>query len=115
MWPEPGLRTRFPSPWQQFIRDCWDYRDRIIPVRAESKIGIEFLGACGVTPDLVYLDGAHDYETVLDDIQRIVRRWPKAVLVGDDWTWDGVQQAAQETFSGRLGVDGNCWWVTASR
>lgn len=112
MWPEPGLRARFPNPWLQFVRDCWDYRDHIVPIRIESSIGIEFLGNLVVPPDLVYLDGAHDYATVLDDIQRIVRRWPNAVLVGDDWTWDGVRQAAQETFGERLNVDGNCWWVT---
>lgn len=110
--PEPNLadwKTIAPDPWLQFTRDCWDYRDRIVPIRADSWAGIDALR--DLVPDLVYVDGGHAYERVHGDLTRIVARWPTTVIVGDDWDWDGVRQAAQEIFGERLNVDGNCWWV----
>ena len=44
--------------------------------------------------DLIYLDGSHEEEDVYQDI---VAWWDLVsrggVLVGDDWSWDGVRMA----------------------
>jgi hypothetical protein len=114
-----------PDPWAQFVRDCWAYRERIVPVRTDSWAGIEYLAGRfaradkRIIPDLVYIDGGHGYERVLGDIVRVRRAWPRAVIVGDDWTWPGVKQAVEELFKARdlVGVDrhrvdGNAWWVS---
>lgn len=112
--PELEWQHIAPDPWAQFTRDCWNYRKRIVPVRMRSSDGIEHL-ADRITPDLIYLDGGHDYEVVADDIRRIQARWPGVLLIADDWDWDGVRRAAEEAYGARLNVEGNCWWVEPQR
>lgn len=50
----------------------------------------------GVAADFIYLDASHEEEDVYEDIQNY---WevlaPGGILLGDDWTWDGVRLAAQ--------------------
>jgi hypothetical protein len=105
------------DPWSQFVRDCWDYRDQIVPVRGDSWAGIgwvaKHLAASRIwPPDLVYIDADHTFEKVVGDIRRVQGEWPRARIVGDDWTWPGVRQAVEFCFDeGRYNVDGNCWWV----
>lgn len=51
------------------------------------------------TAHIVYLDAAHTYEAVKEDIKAW---WPKVApggwLIGDDWMWDGVRKAVEEAF-----------------
>lgn len=85
---------------------------RIVAVRDSTVSGMEALAAQGVKPDVVYVDADHSYEGCLADIKAIRRLWPDAVIVGDDWHWQGVRRAAQEVAKAEgLGVhaDGNGW------
>jgi len=85
-----------------------DLLGRVVPIRmtsAEASV-LPFLSS-----DLVYLDAAHDYESVKADI----RFWtPKAnkIICGDDYdqNYPGVMRAVQEAFLGHHS-DGRFWWV----
>jgi hypothetical protein len=117
--PESEWKKLAPDPWAQFVKDSWGYRGRLRPVRADSWAGLDYLATLDLKPDLVYIDGGHGYERALGDIQRVRAVWPKAIIVGDDWTWPGVRQAVTEFFANprdpfavpSYRVDGNVWWV----
>jgi len=108
---EPTWATMLPELWEQFLVDCWEYQDRIQICRGNSSDMIRRLSY--LQPDLVYLDGGRAYEVVSEDIRAIRESWPGVLLVGDDWGWPGVRQAATESFGEEIYVDGNCWWTTA--
>jgi len=82
-WPELVGRPFY----ETFLSNCWDHRDRVIPVRGHSPEALREIAACGVRPDLVYLDGDHAYEAVLAELLLCAKLFPDAVLSGDDWLW----------------------------
>jgi hypothetical protein len=64
-------------------------------------------------PDLIYIDAAHDTESVASDVATALRLFPKSVLVGDDWSWDSVRTGVERAFScsGRvIQSKGVCWY-----
>lgn len=90
----PELAALLPMLYQTFLRNCWDYRGRVIPCRMDVCVALEELANRGLTPDVVYLDAAHDFETVLEHVQTVRKLFPAAVLIGDDWDWQSVRLAA---------------------
>jgi hypothetical protein len=76
------------SLYDLFLSSCWDFRDRIIPVRDWSPAGLETVAEYGIQPDLIFVDGDHSYESVTADLEASHRLFPKAILTGDDWLWD---------------------------
>lgn len=84
---------------------------KIVPIRMTS---MEAAKALNVMADLIYIDAAHDEESVYQDVlawsQHLV---PDGIICGDDWHWDsvkrGVLQASLELECKVLHI-GNCWW-----
>ncbi len=70
-----------------FLSSNWDFQDRIIPIRGLSPAAVRDVHACGVQPDIVYIDGEHTYNAVLTDLTECYRLFPNAFLTGDDWNW----------------------------
>jgi predicted O-methyltransferase YrrM len=72
--------------------------NRVIPVRMPSKYARQsFLG--DLKFDLIFIDAAHDYDSVKDDIlawQPLLR--DGGILCGHDYheAWDGVRKAVDE-------------------
>lgn len=103
-----------PKLFDQFLTNCWHYRERILPVRMASQQALA-LPIEGI--DLLYLDGAHDYESVTFDLENWSPRVAAhGLLCGDDWLWGGdkpVQRAVKD-FAARVGravhSHGNFWW-----
>lgn len=62
--------------------------------------------------DLAYIDAAHDYESVRDDIALWRTRATK-IICGDDYdeNWPGVKQAVDEAFGDKVQLVGNFWYV----
>jgi hypothetical protein len=83
-WPDVVGRNIY----QLFLSSCWDFRDRIIPVRGTSPSALQIVADLGAQPDLIYIDGDHAYESAMIDIETSHRFFPNAILTGDDWTWD---------------------------
>lgn len=98
-----------PDLYDQFIAACWNYRDRIIPCRADTITGLLVLKHCGVIPELIYVDASHDYESVRRDVRMCRQLFPTAQLVGDDWWIDGVRRGVSDEIP-NVAVEGSCWW-----
>ena len=107
-----GLYCQFMSNVKQS-----GFADVITPFPTTSHIAARWLAAKGVKADLIYLDGSHEYEDVLQDLQDY---WPllseKGVLFGDDYASEpGVKKAVEEfceenPFScAGAAVEGNKW------
>lgn len=92
--------VRFPLLYQQFISNIKHAGlcDRVIPCRMTTLEGARCLM---VSPELVYVDAAHDADSVYHDIMAWYPKLaPGGVMCGDDWDWstvrEGVHRAAQE-------------------
>ena len=102
-------KNRLPILYDQFIANCWDYKASLIPVKLSSPLGIDVVGDYGVRPDLIYLDGSHEYLDVMADLRSIKKQFPDARLVGDDYNFPGVRDAI---YSMSILTDhiGGAWW-----
>ena len=90
-----------PKLYETFLSECWDYRNQIIPLKANSVEGLRCVADAGLHPDLVYIDGDHSFESVVGDLQSAIDLFPEAIVVGDDWNWDGVRTAVQTVVKNR--------------
>lgn len=84
---------KLPKLYETFLVNCWQYKDRLIPMRTTTLEGLQEIAALGLQPDLIYLDAAHEYEAVFADLEMAFKLFPKTILVGDDWSWPSVRQA----------------------
>jgi uncharacterized protein (TIGR03032 family) len=108
----PDFKELLPVLYETFLSSCWDYRERIIPMRMNSTNALEAIALQHLAPDVIYLDADHSYEAVKADIVRIRELFPDAILIGDDWDWVGVRRAASEAaieFGATIGVHGCAW------
>lgn len=89
---EEVLRTLY----DHFVSGCWKYRDRIIPVRMASALGIPLVAKENARIDLCYIDGSHEYQDVRDDIDACMV-FHHATVMGDDYAgeWPGVVEAVK--------------------
>ena len=103
--------------WPRFLYNCWEYRDRLIPVKEDTRYGMQLVAEAGITPDLVYVDASHSTDAVIKDIHRAQQFWPTAQIAGDDWTWrpgshfpvrKAVELVARKKGL-RIEVNGNTW------
>src|SRR5436190_126076 len=102
------LKAVLPVLYETFLKNCWLIRDRIVPLRSSTVPGMRLVRDYGVSPDLVYVDASHDYQSVRADILVSKELFPDAALCGDDFTWPGVRQAVEELVD--ASIDGNVWW-----
>ncbi len=88
-----------------FLKNVVDHgcTDAIIPFPMSSNEAVEILNHYGITADIIYVDAAHEYEPVKNDIKNY---WPMVkdggYLFGDDYTgcWMGVVRAVEEFAQG---------------
>lgn len=86
------------SSYDTFIKNMWDYRDRLIPLRMDGNEAMHYLHKKGLVPDLIYLDMDHEYIPVKKDLDILTNYFPKSVIVGDDIKYHvGVDEAVNET------------------
>ena len=87
-------RDVLPVLYETFLVNMWDYKDRIIPMRRMGQDGFFELSR-DISPDVVYIDMAHDKESVIRDISNALGCFPNAKICGDDYTWQGVKDALE--------------------
>lgn len=66
------------------------------------------------TVDFIFIDGAHDYDSVKEDIDAWLPKVKSGGLIcGDDYgdTFEGVKRAVTEKFGSRVNVHKSCWYV----
>jgi hypothetical protein len=102
-----------------FYTNCWNYRDRLVAIPLESPEGFPVLSELGVRPDVVYIDGLHNYASVKGDARSSLALNPDVLLIGDDYSdpesitcglRDAVADVARET-GRQLEVIGEHVWV----
>ena len=71
--------------YSTFLKNCWQHRDRLIPMRTTSISGFHQIHDAGVQPDLIFLDGAHDKLSVSAELELAHRLFPQARLLVDDY------------------------------
>jgi hypothetical protein len=86
-------KAMLPGLYETFLALCWDYRERLIPLRMTAIQGIRAVASQALEPDLVYIDGEHSYEAVSAEIELVRRSFPRALIIGDDYDWPGVSPA----------------------
>lgn len=94
-----NFQERLSTLYETFLVNCWEYRDRLVPVKTDTILGLEEIHHTGLKPDIVYIDASHDYKSVLADIEKTIELFPEAQIIGDDWLWGGqrpVKQAAEK-------------------
>jgi SAM-dependent methyltransferase len=60
--------------------------------------------------DMVFIDGSHDYDSVLADIKAWFTKSRK-LFCGHDFNWPGVERAVHQMFGGVASVSGSLWSV----
>jgi hypothetical protein len=92
-----------------FLKNMWGLRDRVIPVRVDhAKASVP------ETPDMVFIDGDHNYENVHRDIEMWKERLaPGGLLCGHDYPdYHGVERAVQELVQDFKVAPGTTIWYS---
>ena len=98
--PAFGKLRALPRLFETFQARCWDYRERVLPLRTTSLEGLRRVADAGLEPDLVYVDAEHTYEAVSAELKLARELFPHALLCGDDYDWSGVRRAVDEFAAG---------------
>lgn len=83
---------RLPTLYEDFLSICWEDRARLVPVRERTLEGMRIIAELGLVPDLVYIDAAHDYESVNADLETANRLFPESTIIGDDYLGVAVME-----------------------
>jgi predicted O-methyltransferase YrrM len=90
----------YPQIYYTFLRNVIEagLEDLITPLPMPSSAAYWILKRLGVTADLIYVDAAHEFDAVLDDLRKFWQLLePGGVLIGDDYDeahLPGVRAAA---------------------
>lgn len=82
---KPEYREIALTLWEHFCGNMWNHRHRVFPFRCNSRQGLRYVFNTGVKPDFIYVDAAHDEDSVFLDIQAAVQLFPDAIILGDDY------------------------------
>ena len=92
----PEWKVMLPSLHETFLALCWDYRQRLIPLRMTTLDGLRQVAEQGLDLDLIYVDAEHSYEATSGELELIHHLFPRVTVVGDDYDWAGVAPAVTE-------------------
>lgn len=93
------------------------HSDVIIPFPMPSQTAYKYIDKANVMADMIYVDGAHDYDDVYLDLTRyyqVLR--PGGIICGDDWAWDSVRLAVNDackelSINNKLQLAGGVWYI----
>lgn len=108
------LKNGYPQAYFDFLSNVVQHnlQDIIIPVPNTSYIGYLILKYYGITADLIYIDGSHEYVDVKNDITNYFNLLnPGGVMFGDDYGWVGVNAAVNECLTNNFRIEENNFWV----
>ena len=90
-----------PMIYEQFLSNNihTGIQDIVTPFPIDSFNGLVLMSQIDIQPDMIYVDGAHDYELVVADLglaATILR--PGGVILGDDYFSPEIQKACDFVF-----------------
>jgi hypothetical protein len=88
--------NRLPTLYKTFLRNLWPCQDRVVPLRADTLVGLAEVRELGIDPGLVYVDSEHSVDRVTRELAFITAAWPGAEIVGDDYDNAAVKLAADQ-------------------
>jgi len=91
-----AIQRAIPVSYDTFLVNLWEKQQRVIVIRNSSLAGMGEVAACGVVPDLIYIDADHSYEGCLADLHTALRLFPKSQITGDDYHFSTVKRAVDE-------------------
>jgi predicted O-methyltransferase YrrM len=103
---QPGnaaWHPQLPRLYEQFLSNIIHagLTEVVVPHRLDSLTAAALLP---IVADLIYIDAAHDTESVYQDLQAwSLHLAPGGILCGDDWKWPTVR-AAVERFAAERGL-----------
>jgi hypothetical protein len=77
-------------------------------------MGLNSFAQAGLVLELIYIDADHQFESVRADVTTALDLFPRAMLVGDDWNWEGVGKAVEGACRERripCEVQGTAWRI----
>lgn len=100
--------------YDTFVKNNQDHIDsgKIIPLRMVSMEAVKLFMTPGVAPvpDMVFIDGSHDFQNVHDDIMawsKIIK--PGGLFCGHDMQWPGVTEARRVMLPPHMTGIGSIW------
>ena len=106
---------KLPNLYEQFLLNCWEYQDRIIPMRLTTVSALRLIYNQKLKPDIIYIDAGHEYWDVAGDIGMSHELFPHSLIIGDDYYRRGVNKAVTE-FCEKAGLSlctkEQVWWIT---
>ena len=116
-WDFVPLQTEIPlhmfdNLYEVFLKNIEPVKHQINPVKALSWDGAAFYKDNSL--DFVFIDAAHDYESVKKDINAWYPKVKKeGIIGGHDYTWcDDVRRAVNEFFKNKTIYESEgCWFV----
>jgi len=109
--------TSLPPLPEQWYANMWPWRHRMTAITADMVDGVRQVAECGIEPNIVYIDGAHDFASVHRDLSAVLNHFPKAQVLGDDWGFPTVREAVscvlrQKKMEERIRGAGMVWYLT---
>lgn len=108
-WEDGGPDLRDTPYYQKLAHPVYDtfldnikpVRHVITPLRMNSVRGAQQFADGEI--DFLMLDGDHSYTAVCEDLAAWMPKMKKgSVIAGDDYLWEGVQQAVDEAFGAKV-------------
>jgi hypothetical protein len=99
-------------PYETFLGNCWEYRERVVPLSMTIAEGQRALVERGIAPDMVFLHGVEGGDAVRAALESILRLFPRAIVVGDGWDQMSVCKAVTciaSDYGLRVETNGPAW------
>jgi hypothetical protein len=111
---EPSIAALRPQFFDCFLSECWDYRERITPVRLTPEIGLRLIAESGLMPDVIFIDPTAAAEGLDTLLQVALESFPSATLIGhrlDEQNVAPTVEAICNQAKRRLETLGSAWRV----
>jgi hypothetical protein len=92
-----------PQQFEKFLINCWDYRNRILPLSVSNSEGLRALAAEQITPDAVYFNDCESLEQLSTELELALTIFPRAKVFGDGWNSPSVQRTLK-AFAAHYGL-----------
>ena len=103
---DPYIKSN--SLYELFLSNISSVSSVVCPIRMRSTEASKLYEDGSV--DVVFIDAAHDYESVRDDIKCWYPKVkPGGYLAGHDYAWVGVSKAVNEVFGNSVENTELCW------